>query len=612
MRDMTMMSRLVGARRAFSSTGGWFAGVPGGVSGGSMRLKGKLRKAIEEDPEDDFQKVMAEKELRKTKVEHAKAVTEKQQELFEHLDQYLSNVQNLITKKPKFFPRHNAVYRYFGTSKEQVKNPYIVSDEVRKLLKKDKVAKAVFLVRLAGSSGSVGMNMILRYLTKQNKNKLALKLHNLMKKWGAKDTDATHVQLLPTTVNRPLQDHKKVDRILSSFQKVREKTHKSDKNALLVNSNATLHSLSVAGADFDTTKEFYDQDMPVRDVTSYTTMLNALGRFEETDEIMRLKNSIWAEVCGRVSNKTLTMDGHLLRAYVNSKRKSRSANEVKKAIELFEEKFDVPGKNNINSFPINAPELDVWLRLLTRASMHHECISRFEEAKKNGQTLDMAHYDSYITSISALGDVERARALYKELKAMVGSSENKPSSTMFAQLMTVFLNCESKSIDTELVENIKKLCQKSWGKRPHIHLISAYVKVYKHIFSPTISPTHEIHPRDGIKALNDFSLSYQVFAHNITQTTNIPECKETLQNTADLCDYIYNHKAWKKHKFIWISKMREMCLELLANLNKEEMDPKAVENFVYDMDTIVLRQSSRMGRAAKKSKKENQTMMPAF
>lgn len=607
-----MMNRLIGVRRAFSSTSRPLAGVPGGVTGRSTRLKGKLRKAIEEDPEDDMQKVMAEKELRRKKVDHAKAVTEKQQELFEHLDGYLSNVQNLITKKAQFFPKHNAVYRYFGTSKEQVKNPYIVSDEVRKLLKKDKVAKAVFLVRLAGPSGSVGMNMILRYLTKQNKNKLALKLHNLMKKWGAKDTDATHVQMLPTTVNRPLQNHKKVDRILSSFQKIRDKTHKSDKHALLVNSNATLHSLSVAGADFDTIKEFYDQDMPVRDVTSYTTMLNALARFEGTDEIMKFKDSVWAEARGRASNKTLTIDGQLMRAYVNSKRKSQSLDEVKKAIELFEEKFDVPGKNNTNAFPINAPELDVWLRLLTRASMHNECISRFEEAKKDGKALDMAHYDSYITSIGAVGDVERTRTLYQDLKTMVSSSENKPSSTMFAQLMTVFLNCDSKNIDAELIENIKKLCQKTWGKRPHIHLISAYVKVYKHIFSPTISPTHEIHPRDGVKALNDFSLSYQVFAHNITQGINIPDCTEALQNTADLCEYIYNHKAWKKHKFIWIAKMKEMCLELLANLNKEEMDPKAVENFVYDMDTIVLRQSSRMGRAAKKSKKENQTMMPAF
>ncbi|KAA8910865.1 hypothetical protein TRICI_004008 [Trichomonascus ciferrii] len=607
------MIRLFGFRRAFSSSCSPLTGTSGGVPGGSTRLKGKLRKAIEEDPEDDLQKVMAEKELRKKKVEHAKAVTAKQQELFEHLDQYLSNIQNLITKKPKFFPRHNAVYRYFGTSKEQVKNPYIVSDEVRKLLKKDKVAKAVFLVRLAGSSGSVGMNMILRYLTKQNKNKLALKLHNLMKKWGAKDTDATHLQLLPAIINRPLHNHKKVDRILSSFQKIRDKTHKSDKNALLANANATLHSLRVAGADFNTIREFYDQDMRIRDLTSYTTMLNALARFEETDEIGRLKNSVWSEANGRASNKTLAIDSKILIAYVNSKRTSPSIDEVKEAIELFEENFEVPGKNNVNEvFPIKAPELDVWLRLLTRASMHHACINRFEEAKENGMTLDMAHYDSYIKSISALGDVERARALYQELRAIVSSSENNPSSTMFAQLMSVFLNCESKNIDTELVENIKKLCQKAWGKRPHIHLINSYVKVYKHIFSPAVSPSHEIHPRDGIKALNDFSLSYQVFAHNITQTTNIPECKEALQNTADLCDYIYNHKAWKKHKFIWISKMKGMCLELLANLNKDEVDPKAVENFVYDMDTIVLRQSSRMGRAAKKSKKENQTIMPAF
>lgn len=589
--------------------------------GRSHRLKGKLRQAIEEDPEDELiQKNTreTEKQAKREKIENAKAVTEKQKELFSHLDDYLSDVRNVISTKTQFFPKHPSVYKYLGTSEQQVKNPYLVSDEVRKLLKKNKVARAVFLVRLAGPAGSVGMNMILRYLTKENKNKLALKVHNMMKKWGAKDTGSTHVQLLPSEINRPLENGKKVDRILSSFQKIKEKTHPSEKKTLRINANATLNSLSKSGAGFDTLREFYDEEMTtdIKDQVSYSTMLNSLAELEENEAIGRLKDSIWAEIQGRSDHNDLKIDARLLRAYLNSISNSKREEAIIHGLDIFNKYFYTPKLNTQPSkgkFPITAAEFDIWLRLLVRLSKHEECIGKFEEIKSNHVIkLDVAHYGSYIQSISQLGDTTRSVAVLRELKD--NKDELSPPSTTFAQLLTVFMHCDPAMIDVGFIENSKKLCQKHWGKRPHISLLESYSTVYNYIFSPENLEKHSIHPREGVHALNEIALSYQVLAHNLTQGTNIAECKGTLKNTAQLCDNIYNHRSWKKHKFIWVFKMKQMFEELLNHMEQQDkLDTKAVENFVYDVDTIVKRQTSKFGRAAKASRTDKKKLiMPAF
>ena len=566
-------------------------------------LKVRLQKLLhEEDYEDEEirQKDRRRKEI-KEKIRKSERFDEEKDQIVKQLEQYLNDIKNVVNDKPTFPTRHPAVYQYLGTSKAQLKNPYIVSDDVTKFLKKKKIGNAAFLVRLAGPSGTVGMNHILRYLSSENKHNLAIRLLNRMKKWGARENEYTYVNLRAKSMSKTANPIK-VEKILETYEKSVARASKYDRQTRRIHANQGLTSIAGTG-DIRALLDFY-RNMTDKDEITYSIMLNALSMTEENTELMHFKSNIWKEVERRAQEDGLKIDNKLVRAYAHAVSKSNIEHSSEKVIEIIRKYFELPEMYDdahpvdsltppFNKLAIGAAELDILMRTLVKFSRHEECIRYFEHYKSQRFELEASHYDSYVKAISHTGNVEAANKLFDEFNSMgpnIESASFKPTSAMCSHLIRAFTICDVKSIDPERIEEIKRLCQKIWGKRLHITLIAAYAATFNYVYSPEVSKANpDIHPRYGLKALNDVALSHQVFAMNLTEGTHVDECREALKATTELCESIYNNPAWKKHRFIWVSKMKEMCAKFSEQISEDQVESRAIEDFELELSTIVKR-----------------------
>uniref|UniRef100_A0A060T4G1 Mitochondrial 15S rRNA processing factor CCM1 n=1 Tax=Blastobotrys adeninivorans TaxID=409370 RepID=A0A060T4G1_BLAAD len=585
-------------------------------------LKSRLHKAVHEPVVPVEHEIASRKAEKEAKAKFREKVSKQTEALHKYLDDYFSDVKNVIKNKPICAPRHPAVYKYLGTSSNQLKNPYLVSDEVTKLLKKDKLARAVYLVRLAGSNGSVGMNHILQYVSQKKQNSLAVKLYSTMKKWGAKDNDRTFVNLISNDLQKDQVDskkQKKVQRLLELHEKFAEKVadKKLPASALLINANATLKALGNVG-DIDAIRNFYE-DISNKDAITYTTALNAASIIDEALEpkVAGFKTLVWKEVEATIDAKALDPDPQLIRSYISARIRSNSDQAARNSIKVFKQYFDLPelrdqaGEesdktetspvNTVNAvkkgkFEFKEPELDVWLRYLVRMGKYKQCVEQFEHFEQKGFQLDLAHYKSYVKALTEEGSVDACKKVFEVFK----TSEPQPSSQMYADLMKAYINSvDLKEVEVEFIESIKKQCQKAWGKRPHAVLLDAYSYSYAKLFAPENETT--VHPRAGVKALNDIALSHHTFAHNLTAGRNVDLCKRAIESTAQLCKSIYSHSAWKKHKFVWINKMGEICDSFAKeHLTGEKIPQKALEEFVFELDAIVRRGQGKKANGSPK------------
>lgn len=586
-------------------------------------LKSRLQKAVHEPVVPIEREIASRKAEKEAKAKFREKVSKQTEALHKYLDDYFSDVKNVIKNKPICAPRHPAVYKYLGTSSNQLKNPYIVSDEVTKLLKKDKLARAVYLVRLAGSNGSVGMNHILQYVSKKKQDSLAVKLYSTMKKWGAKDNDRTFVNLISNDLQKDQVDEKKqkkVQRLLELHEKFAEKVadKKLPASALLINANATLKALGNVG-DIDAVRNFYE-DISNKDAITYTTALNAASIIDEALEpkAAGFKTLVWKEVEATIAAKALDPDPQLIRSYISARIKSNSDQAARNSIKVFKQYFDLPelkdaaqageeaektdaapvNTGKTKKFEFKEPELDVWLRYLVRMGKYKQCVEQFEHFEQKGFQLDLAHYKSYVKALTEEGSVDACKKVFEFFK----TSEPQPSSQMYADLMKAYINSvDIKEAEENFLESIKKQSQKAWGKRPHIVLLEAYSYSYAKLFAPENETT--VHPRAGVKALNDIALSHHTFAHNLTAGRNVDLCKRAIESTAQLCKSIYSHSAWKKHKFVWIDKMGQICDSFAKeHLTGEQIPQKALEEFVFELDAIVRRgQGKKADGSAKRA-----------
>lgn len=89
-------------------------------------------------------------------------------------------------------PNRRLLYNFLGTSGDQLNDSYVIEKDVLKLLERDDLPRALYLVRLAKDNGIVGMNRIMQYLLKQDKVSLTFELITLRKKWGVATNSLTY------------------------------------------------------------------------------------------------------------------------------------------------------------------------------------------------------------------------------------------------------------------------------------------------------------------------------------------------------------------------------------------------------------------------------------
>lgn len=123
------------------------------------------------------------------KVADLKVTSERSLPIFEGLLNFKK-----ATKKPI---DERLLLLLLGSNKEQIRDPYLVTKDVLKLLERDgKITRAVNLSKLAGNpNGIVGMNVVLEWLLKKGDVKSAFKNFNDRKKWGIPANEHTYVIL---------------------------------------------------------------------------------------------------------------------------------------------------------------------------------------------------------------------------------------------------------------------------------------------------------------------------------------------------------------------------------------------------------------------------------
>ncbi|CUM67192.1 uncharacterized protein PRCAT00004885001 [Priceomyces carsonii] len=106
--------------------------------------------------------------------------------------------ENLLRiRKMAKIPIDERLWILLGTNRNQIQDPYLVTEDVLKLLERDQdTERATYLCRLAGSrNGTVGMNAILQWLLERGKVDLALRSFNDRKKWNLAPNTQTYVIL---------------------------------------------------------------------------------------------------------------------------------------------------------------------------------------------------------------------------------------------------------------------------------------------------------------------------------------------------------------------------------------------------------------------------------
>lgn len=86
------------------------------------------------------------------------------------------------------------VLKLLGTNSVQLKDPFLVTRDVLKLLERDReITRAIYLAKIAGPhAGVVGMNAVLQWLLERGEIKSALKNFQDRKKWGIPLTEHTY------------------------------------------------------------------------------------------------------------------------------------------------------------------------------------------------------------------------------------------------------------------------------------------------------------------------------------------------------------------------------------------------------------------------------------
>ncbi|ODV82426.1 uncharacterized protein CANTADRAFT_4420 [Suhomyces tanzawaensis NRRL Y-17324] len=193
-----------------------------------------------------------------------------------------------------------------GTNEAQLKDPYLVTADVLKLLERDgETTRALGLIRLAraGSSvlGIVGMNAILQWLLEKRDHKQAIKCLNDRKKWGIPLNSHTYVILfdgLSTSHEWGKAQDETCQFALELFEKYRVESIDGDPKKLgkcgIEHFNALLSFLvknftneqELAWAVFDTLKGKKTDDAKkiptlVPNSQTFTIFLNGLKKYSE-------------------------------------------------------------------------------------------------------------------------------------------------------------------------------------------------------------------------------------------------------------------------------------------------------------------------------------------
>ncbi|ANB15610.1 hypothetical protein AWJ20_3247 [Sugiyamaella lignohabitans] len=532
---------------------------------------------------------------------------------------FSQDIYKLLKSTPTFNVRHGLVFRFLGTSVERVKNSYLVAEDVEKQLIKGNLAQAIYIVKLARTNGSVGMNLILKHILSHditetvkglpfkvqgNKSEynqqLAQKVYHLLRKWGVPVNSHTHSILFNKNSLIKSTDKKSVDMLIDKYRRsISQLPLKSA--TVIVNGNATLAALGNL-ASIDRIKEFFDE-MPHKDKITYTTMFNILGR-RGPSEGNQYREKVWSEFLNQTKHRQgVQLDGLLARAYLFAT--MREQNGAQLVLDEFETLFDLNKlvgwnlkpenglQESSSTFEINKQELSILLECLYQTA-NHDMVTRLFEAlnKKNSPILDMSHFNIYIKTIEVRGAVNLVGPL---LELFSSRPELKPSAEMYAGLIRAYINNEQPVTSKEL-ETVKEIINLSKGGGKHSRLLMPVALAYCDLFNCIYSdhrnrPSGAFDRNHGIKALKvalsctssitaSLGLSSRSTPSWFATHANFQQQTEALQSMIELCRHL-EKRRWSNEISTGIYKLRKALMGLRASLEDPKLTLASIQSAVH-------------------------------
>ncbi|KAI0464318.1 hypothetical protein LJB42_001924 [Komagataella kurtzmanii] len=250
-------------------------------------------------------------------------------------------------------PNRRLLYNFLGTSGDQLNDSYVVEKDVLKLLERDDLPRALYLVRLAKDNGIVGMNRIMQYLLKRDKISLTFQLIALRKKWGVATNSLTYTIIFQGCAKAESNLNLAQSRQLVALL---QKAHK-DKLANVIHLNALLDALSKSEKLplVWEVKELFIDTLPKiePDAITYTLLFKALGKSENNKEALETANSLWEEI---VHNRKVKIDSYLARAYALLYLRSKNIELIKRGIIILRSYYDVCPVDEVENISMKPPK----------------------------------------------------------------------------------------------------------------------------------------------------------------------------------------------------------------------------------------------------------------
>lgn len=171
------------------------------------------------------------------------------------------------------------IYSILGTNGEQLRDAILTTNDVSKFLRRGQVEKAVFLVKLAKSKGTGGLNRIIEYHLAHNQPRSAIRVFDLAKKWSIRPNAYTYTTLFSGLQKQRTKISKSYgEKILRIIEHLRDT---KDFNQTIYNS-----ALSALANCVDTSLAFELYEMEFKqirkDSATYTSVIHACRGIESS------------------------------------------------------------------------------------------------------------------------------------------------------------------------------------------------------------------------------------------------------------------------------------------------------------------------------------------
>ena len=565
----------------------------------SDRLKSRLDRLVtrnEIEPSSRRQRAVAEAKERKRKAETGQHKQDMQYLLTPYLEEYFSNLNNVLEgKMPKMLKERMVVVSFLGLKRlSQLENSFTVDQHVEKLLKEGKLPHAIHLCKMAKETGSVAMNQILKYLMQKGQKDTATKVLNVLKKNGCLPTDRTPVILVK---NSGSSDKKlsptDVQKLLKNYEVSISKTKSALAKTIL--SNALLDNL-VKNSSTKYAIAMY-MDIPKkgrfsRDCQTYTTMLNMVSHqpLPLKKEIIDLRKEIWSEIQQREENGEITLDSKLVDAYCNSLSLQTGTQYFSMVSEVNEKYYSIDMSKEprgTKKFPFTQRQFDILLKSAVNTESYTQAGKLFDQIQDfKHVVLDLQIYhnllrSAYLWKHSHIATVKILNQMILDFKN--GNEKSRLNSLTIHLACRNFLKYRGQELDLEFVEKLIHEVLPELEVNIDETIMRSYLTLYCKVFRD--SHGHKPRPNIGfhiVMFIRDNIESLSKVGHRQPHPEKL---RKALLNGGNICSYVIKHpdsSELPEGAIAEIKQVKDQLEALTKELNetfaKTKEDPEKSKN----------------------------------